>query len=216
MEQKKVNLSLLYSLILFGIGMAFKSIATYFGGILSPIGSYGIPFVAILVFTVLILANGFKKVGNRRRLIDIFILVGISLMFALVAFCSTEWVSQLEVTTKDVKFINEWCIAYSIFSTVFLVYGLLRYISETGDKKWTVFEILLGTKKVERKARLQEKYSRQPKDVVSGDFEEKPNHVQEERVETAKEKVEPEENNETAESNNETVETNSNSNYNQY
>ena len=210
MDQKKVNLTLIFSLIMFAIGVAVKSLANYFGG-------FGIPFVAVIVFAVLMIVNGVVNSSNRRRLWDVFILAGVSLLFALVAYCSYDWVNQLELTMKDVEFVNEWCIAYSIFSTIFLIYGLLRYVSEISDKKWIIFEIILGLKRVEKKAKLQEKYSRQPKDVVSGDFEEKPNHVQEERVEMPKEKVEQEESkSETVESNDETVETNSNSNYNQY
>ena len=180
MDQKKVNLTLIFSLILFGIGIAFKSIATYFGGLISPCGSFGIPFVAVLVFSILILVNVLKNKENRRRLIDIFILTAISLIFAIVAYCSTEWVNQLDLTMKKVDFVNEWCIAYSIFSLIFLIYGLLRYISEISEKKWTIFEIILGLKKVEKhKTTINEKYNRQPKEVMNGDLEQKPNQPKE-------------------------------------
>lgn len=210
MDQKKVNLTLIFSLIMFAIGIAVKSLANYFGG-------FGIPFVAVIVFAVLMIVNGFVNSSNRRRLWDMFILAGVSLIFALVAYCSYDWVNQLELTIKDIEFVNEWCIAYSIFSTIFLIYGLLRYVSEISDKKWTIFEIVLGLKRVEKKTKLQERYNRQPKDVASGDFEEKPTHVQEERIETPKENVEQEvKESETVETDNETVETSSNTNYNQY
>lgn len=190
MDQKKVNLTLIFSLILFGIGIAYKSIAIYFGGILAPYGSFGIPFVAVLVFSVLILIYSFKNAKNRRRLLDILILTAISLIFALVAYCSTEWVSQLEVNIKDIKFVNEWCIAYSIFSSIFFIYALLRYISEISDKKWTFFEIILGLKKVENKTKISEKYNRQPKEVMNGDLEQKPNKEVENNE--VKEEKEPE------------------------
>lgn len=197
MDQKKLNLTLIFSLILFGIGMAFKSIATYFGGIVLPYGSYGIPFVAVLVFSILVLVSSFKNAQNRRRLIDVLILTAVSLIFAIVAYCSTEWVNQIDVTMKDIEFINEWCIAYSIFSTIFFMYALLRYISEASEKKWFIFDFILGLKKIEKsKVTINEKYNRQPKEVMNGDLEQKPNQteeVKEERVETNK--VEEEQNN---------------------
>lgn len=213
MDQKKLNLTLIFSLILFGIGIAFKSFATYLGGIVlpsgSPYASYGIPFVAVLVFSILILVNGLKNKENRRRLIDILILTAISLIFALVAYCSTEWVNQFDVTMKDIDFVNEWCIAYSIFSTIFLVYALLRYISEISEKKWTIFEYILFLKKVEKsKVTVTEKYNRQPKEVMNGDLEQKPNQAEEVKEETSE--IKSEENKIEQETNT------SNSDYNQY
>jgi len=213
MDQKKINLTLIFSLIICGIGIAFKSVATYFGGIILPYGSYGIPFVAVLVFSILILVNALKNKENRRRLIDILILTAISLMFALVAYCSTEWVNQVDFVMDDIKFVNEWCITYSIFSTVFFVYVLLRYISETSDKKWTIFEYILGLKKIEKtKVTVTEKYNRQPKEVMNGDLEQKPNQAEE-----VKEENEPrvEENNQVETEKVQKTE-NNNSNFNQY
>lgn len=189
MDQKKINLTLIFSLIMFGIGVAFKSIATYFSG-------FGIPFVAVVVFAVLIIVNGLLVKANRRRLWDVFILAGVSIMFAFIAYCSYEWVNQFELTTKDVDFINEWCIAYAIFSTIFSVYAILRYISEISDKKWNIFEYILFLKKVEkRKVTVSEKYNRQPKEVINGDLEQKPikTEAEEEKqntLEVAEEKVE--------------------------
>ena len=214
MDQKKLNLTLIFSLILFGIGMAFKSIATFFGGIVLPYGSFGIPFVAVLVFTLLILANGLKNKENRRRLIDIFILVGISLIFAIVAYCSTEWTNQLDVNLDDINFINEWCISYSIFSTIFFIYAILRYISEISDKKWTIFEYILFLKKVEKsKVTVSEKYNRQPKEVINGDLEQKPNQTEDVKAEVSGESVE--ENNQAESEKVQEIE-NNNSNFNQY
>ena len=203
MDQKKVNLTLIFSLIIFGIGISIKSLASYFGG-------FGVPFVAILVFLVLILINGVVNKENRRRLLDIFVLVAISLIFAIVTYCSTEWVNQMDLTLKDVEFINEWCICYSIFSSIFLIYGLLRYISEISEKKWDVFEYILFLKKMEkRKVTVSEKYNRQPKEVMNGDLEQKPVKIETEeekpisiQAEVQEEKREDQEEN--------------NSNFNQY
>lgn len=214
MDQKKLNKTLLFSLILFGIGMAFKSISVYFSGVLVPYGSFGIPFLAILVFSILILVFGLKNKDNRRRLIDIFILVGISLIFAIVAYCSTEWVNQLDVSLDDIEFVNEWCIAYSIFSSIFFIYGLLRFLSETSDKKWVAFEYILFLKKIEkRKVTVSEKYNRQPKEVMNGDLEQKPNQTEEVKEEVSEERVQ--ENNQTETDKVQETE-NNNSNFNQY
>lgn len=171
MEQKKINLSLLFSLIIFAIGIAITSISNFFGG-------FGIPFVAFLVLTSLVFVNGFLNKENRRRLYDIFVFIVIFAIFMSIIFCSVEWAKTY--TAELVDFVHVISNFLSVISLVFFIYTLVRYLAELNGTKLVVFEVILGFKKIERKPRekkekvQKQKVSKSFKEVQNGDLEEKP------------------------------------------
>ena len=81
MEQKKINLSILFINIVFAIGVAFRSLINFFNGV-------GIAFVACLIIGGLGLAYGITKKENRRYLYDMFIMLGLVMIIQLIIFCS--------------------------------------------------------------------------------------------------------------------------------
>lgn len=185
MEQKKINLALIFSLCIFGVGVAVKNLANYFGG-------FGITFVAVLVLTALFVLKGFLEPENRRRLWDVFVLICVSIFFCLVTYCAYDWAMELDYGLF--KFIRVWSNIYSVLSLIFLIYTAIRFISESSEKRFVIFEYILGTKKIQSKVKInQEKYNRQPREVVSGEIEQKPNQVEQDK------KTETIENNVTAE-----------------
>lgn len=166
MEQKKVKLSLIFSLIVFAIGVAIKSLANLFGG-------FGLPFLAVLVLFVMMLYWTIFSADTRKRIIDLTVLAGISLVFATILYCSWEW--ALEYSAGLVDFINVFSNVYSVFSLIFLVYGLFRTMTELNQKTFTWVEVILGNKSLRKGLRVAKtKTSRQPKEVMNGDLEQKP------------------------------------------
>ena len=166
MEQKKVKLSLIFSLIVFAIGVAIKSLANLFGG-------FGLPFLAVLVLFVMMLYWTIFNADTRKRIIDLTVLAGISLVFATILYCSWEW--ALEYSAGLVDFINVFSNVYSVFSLIFLVYGLFRTMTELNQKTFTWVEVILGNKRLRKGLRVAKtKTSRQPKEVMNGDLEQKP------------------------------------------
>ena len=68
MEQKKINYTLLFSLIIFAIGICVKGLAGFLGG------AFGLPFVATLVMFALVLLFGLSSADVRKRVVDIIAL----------------------------------------------------------------------------------------------------------------------------------------------
>ena len=181
MEQNKVNLSLIYAIFIFAIGVGIKSITNFAGGI-------GVPFVAVLVLTVLLINSGFINKANRSRLYDIFVLVGVGLIFALILFCSFEWANEKSFALID--FFNVFANIYSVISLISLIYCFVRYISEINGFKIPFVEIMLGNGSKTPKEK-KEKQARQLKEVMNGDLEQKPSsEAQTQMVE--KEEIKPE------------------------
>ena len=164
MEQKKISLSLIFCAIIFAIGVAIKSICTYLSG-------FGLLFVAVLSLFMLVLYFAISSVEVRKRVIDVLILSAISTALISIQFCVYEW--ALELTESLYDFTRVFCNVISVFSLLFLVYALIRIMTELSGKKLKVVEIILGERKVKSTNKVSRE-NRQPKEVMNGDLEQKP------------------------------------------
>ena len=176
MEQKKINLSILFINIVFAIGVAFRSLINFFNGV-------GIAFVACLIIGGLGLAYGITKKENRRYLYDMFIMLGLVMIIQLIIFCSFDW--ALTISIELLKFEYVCCNILSVMSIIFLAYGFIRLLFELSNKKFILTEILLGLRPRVKKEKSNKAYKektnksekRMPKEILNGDFEDKPNDL---------------------------------------
>lgn len=166
MDQKKVNVALLLSVIFFAIGVAVRNIMLYFGG-------FGFAFVAQIILFAFVVSLGFVNKENRRRIMDVFCAMIVMLVLMSVTYMSYDWSNSLSTSLLD--FIKVMTNIYSILSLVLLVYALVRYIAELNGKKIKFVEVVLGNEKFESKPKKPKvKEAKQPKEVISGDLEQKP------------------------------------------
>lgn len=169
MEQKKINLSLIFATIIFAISVGYKSLTMFFGGV-------GIPFVACLVLFGLVLVFGATKKGNARHLIEIFIMLALIMITQLILFMGYEW--ALTLTWGVVKFRNVCCNVLSSMSLFFLAYSFVRLLFELSGKKFVVSEALLGLRQKKEAEKSNKKIEKKvPKEIKNGDFEEKPSET---------------------------------------
>jgi len=161
---KSITLSFIFSLIIYGIGIAINSIATYFSG-------FGIPFIAVLVMAVLFTTYGIMQADSRKRLWDLLILNMVSVLFGLILFCVFEW--ALTPTIRLYDFVNVFTNVYSVFSLIFFIYTIIRLMFELNNKTFFLTELILGNYKPNRDSNIK-KENRQPKEVRLGDVEQKP------------------------------------------
>lgn len=171
MEQKKVNLSLIFSLVIFAIGVGIKSIASYFGGY------FGIAFVATLILLSLVIVFVFSNPENRKRVLDVVILDCLVVFLGLVLYCAYDWARDITVDLVD--FVMVWANLYSVVSLFCFGYASFRLFCEASQKRIKFVEVILGNEKVERKPRQPKearkvKSSRNLKEVENGDLLDKP------------------------------------------
>ena len=177
MEQKKTNLTLLFSLIIFAVGICVKGLAGFLGG------AFGLPFVATLVMFALVLMFGLSSPDVRKRVNDVMVLDIIVVVFSLVLYCMFDW--SKEPTLDLINFAHVWMTIYSVFSLLFFAYTLFRFLCEKTGKKVKFVEVLLGYEKFERKPKQKpaksskdnkksEVQDKPLKEVMNGDLEDKP------------------------------------------
>lgn len=162
---KRITLSFIFSLIIYGIGIAINSFANYFSG-------YGIPFVAVLVMAVLFITYGIMQADSRKRLWDLLVLNIVSVIFGLILFCVVEW--ALDPTMRLYDFVNVFTNVYSVFSLIFFAYAIVRLMFEINGKTFVVTEFVLGNNKSNKTTTTAKKEYKQPKEVRLGDVEQKP------------------------------------------
>lgn len=170
MEQKKINLSMIFATIIFALSVAYKSLIVYFGGA-------GIPFVACLVLAGLVLTFGATKKENARHLIEIFIMLALVMITQLILFMGYDW--ALTMTHGVVKFRNVCCNILSSMSLFFLAYSFIRLLFELSNKRFVVSDALLGLRPHKTHDEKIKKYEKKtPKEIKNGDFSEKPNELE--------------------------------------
>ncbi len=165
MEQKKINLSLLFSLIIFAIGICIKGLAGFMGG------AFGVPFVATIVMFALVLMFGLSSPDVRRRVVDVLALDVVVLVFSFALYCMFDWSSNPSADLLD--FVHIWMNIYSVFSLLFFVWTLFRFLLEKTGKKVKFVEVVLGFEKVEHKPK-KEKPAKIPKENKNGNAQDKP------------------------------------------
>lgn len=166
MEQKKTSLTLIYALAVFSIGVAIKALSSYFSG-------FGIPFVASLILTMLVVTNVINK-DSRKRFYDILVMLTISIIMLTITYCVYDWAKTRTCSLYD--FTSFICNFNSVLSLIFLVYTAIRFVMEKNDKKFILTEILLGNKTFEHKKK-SEKVAKQPKELKNGEVENKPRNI---------------------------------------
>lgn len=170
MEQKKVNLSLLFSLIAFALGIAIKGVASYFGG------NFGIPFVAVATMILLAMFFAFANKENRKRLTDVLVLNVVVSVLWLIVFCAYDW--AMDITADLVDFAQVLMNVISVLSLIFAGWTIFRLFCELAGKKVKFVEVLLGNEKVERKPKEKKQPKEKPvknlKEVENGDLLDKP------------------------------------------
>ena len=179
MEQKKINYTLLFSLIIFAIGICVKGLAGFLGG------AFGLPFVATLVMFALVLLFGLSSADVRKRVVDIIALDIVVVLFSLVLYCMIDWSKSPSVDL--INFAHVWLTIYSVFSLLFFAYALFRFLCEKTGKKIKFVEVLLGFEKYEKKPKDKQKPAKVSKEnkriesqdkplkeVMNGDLEDKP------------------------------------------
>ncbi len=170
MEQKKVNLSLLFSLIAFALGIAVKGFANYFGA------SFGIPFVAVVTMILLAMFFAFSNKENRKRLTDVIVLDVVVSVLWIIIFCAYDW--AMDITTELVDFAQVLMNVISVLSLLFAGWTIFRLFCELAGKKVKLIEVVLGNEKVERKPKEKKQPKEKPvrnlKEVENGDLLDKP------------------------------------------
>ena len=166
MEQKKINLSLLFSLIIFAIGICIKGLATFLGG------AFGVPFVATLVMFALVLVFGLSSTNVRKRIVDVLIFDIIVVVFSLTLYCMVDW--SHNPSADLIEFAQLWMNTYSVFSLLFFAWTLFRFLCEKIGKKVKFVEIVLGFKKYERKPKAEKQKTAKVKETKNKDIQDKP------------------------------------------
>ncbi len=170
MEQKKVNLSLLFSLIAFALGVGIKGFAGYFGG------SFGIPFVAVVTMIALAMFLAFSKKENLKRVVDIIVLDIVIAVLWIIIFCAYDW--AIDITSELVDFAQVMMNVISVLSLIFMVWAIFRFYCEFSNKKVKFVEVVLGNEKIERKPKEKKQPKEKPvknlKEVENGDLLDKP------------------------------------------
>lgn len=166
MEQKKIRLSLIFSSIIFAIGVAINSIFNYFSSI-------SLAFVAILTLFMIELFYALSDKAVLKRIIDVLILSGINLLVITTMYCVFEWANKITSDLRD--FMDVFTNLLSIISLICLIYSLIRLMSEyLGIRLGFVETILGGSKKPKTTTVVRPRENRQPKEVMNGDLEQKP------------------------------------------
>lgn len=166
MEQKKINLSLLFSLIIFAIGICIKGLATFLGG------AFGVPFVATLVMFALVLVFGLSSTNVRKRIVDVLIFDIIVVVFSLTLYCMVDW--SHNPSADLIEFAQLWMNTYSVFSLLFFAWTLFRFLCEKIGKKVKFVEIVLGFEKYERKPKAEKQKTAKVKETKNKDIQDKP------------------------------------------
>lgn len=135
MEQKELNLSIIFSMIVFAIGVAVRGLSSLFNG-------FGVLFVTILIMLALVVAYGTFNANNRKKIIDLVIMVIVSLIFILILFCSYEWAFEIDRGLNN--FVRVFSIIYSVISLLFLIYGIIKFIVIFFNKPLNVVNMLLN------------------------------------------------------------------------
>ena len=170
MGKNNFNKAYLYIISIFAIGLAISNIISFFGGV-------GFALVGSLVLGVLALTN--ILADNKKRFVDILVLLAIELLFMFILFFAYDFM----ITYNGSKFpfvMRNICATYSLICIAYIVF---RFIYETKGWKFTCVEFVLGNYKRKpraphaRKVRKSKAEVKKNKELENGTFEPKPSSV---------------------------------------
>ena len=165
MEKKDFNLTYIYLMSIFAIGVTMANIISFFGGV-------GFAFVGASV--LLILAG--RKILNsteKKRFGDIIALIILEFMLFIILFFAYDF-NLNGITNKFPLVMRNICAIYSIFA---LGYVAFRYFSEIKGKKYKFVEYILGNytpAKREKKTKLSKEMVKKNRELENGTLEPKP------------------------------------------
>lgn len=165
MEKKDLNLTYIYLMAIFAIGVAMANIISFFGGV-------GFALIGASVLLVLA-ARKILNSTDKKRFGDIVILITIEFLMFIVLFFAYDF-NINGITNKFPMVMRNICAIYSIFA---LGYVAFRYFSEIKGKKYKFVEYILGNYtpvKKEKKAKPSKEMIRKNRELENGTLEPKP------------------------------------------
>ena len=169
MEKKELNMTYIYIISIFAIGVAMANIISFFGGV-------GFAFIGACVLAVLA-ARKILNSTDKKRFSDILVLIIIEFLMFVVLFFAYDF-NINGITNKFPMVMRNICAIYSIFA---LGYVVFRYFSEIKGKKYKFVEYILGNYtpiKKDKKSKLSKEMIRKNRELENGTLEPKPISVQ--------------------------------------
>ena len=169
MEKKDLNLTYIYLMAIFAIGVAMANIISFFGGV-------GFALVGASVLLVLA-ARKILNSMDKKRFGDIVILITIEFLMFIVLFFAYDF-NINGITNKFPMVMRNICAIYSIFA---MGYVAFRYFSEVKGKKYKFVEYILGNYtpvKKDKKSKHNKEMLKKNRELENGTLEPKPISVQ--------------------------------------
>lgn len=169
MEKKDLNLTYIYLMAIFAIGVAMANIIAFFGGV-------GFALVGAGVLLVLA-ARKILSSADKKRFGDIVILITIEILMFIVLFFAYDF-NINGITNKFPMVMRNICAIYSIFA---LGYTAFRYLSEIKGKKYKFVEYILGNYtpiKKNKKVKPSKEMVKKNRELENGTLEPKPITIQ--------------------------------------
>lgn len=170
MEKNNFNKAYLYIISIFAIGLAISNIISFFGGV-------GFALVGSLILGVLALTK--ILADNKKRFVDILVLLGVELLFMFILFFAYDFM----ITYNGCKFpfvMRNICATYSLICIAYIVF---RFIYETKGWKFVCVEFVLGNYEKKsrapraRRVKKNKTQVRKNKELENGTFEPKPSSI---------------------------------------
>ena len=170
MERKDLNLTYIYLMAIFAVGITMGNIISFFGGV-------GFAFVGASV--LLILAAKKILTSDKKRFGDIIILLVIEFLMFVILFFAYDF-NINGITNKFPMVMRNICAIYSMLA---LGYVAFRYFSEIKGKRYKFIEYILGNytpAPKDKKAKPSKEMVKKNRELENGTLEPKPISIQSE------------------------------------
>lgn len=169
MERKDLNLTYIYLMSIFVIGITMGNIVSFFEGV-------GFAFVGAVVLLIL---AGLKILNspNKKRFGDILALIIIEFLMFIILFFAYDF-NINGITNSFPMVMRNICAIYSMLA---LGYVAFRYISEIKGKKYKFVEYILGNYtpvKKDKKEKPSKEMLKKNRELENGTLEPKPISMQ--------------------------------------